>query len=120
MHSCAIVAGAARCWGANFFGQLGDGTTAAKDAATQVGTLTSDMTKIAAGAYHGCTAKSASGTHEVYCWGSNSAGQIGDNTSTTRLSPVLVQGSPFASPVQEVGINIGPRWTPTVVSGGSL
>jgi alpha-tubulin suppressor-like RCC1 family protein len=46
-------------------------------------------TKLTVGSEHSCvvTAKKA-----VKCWGSNTVGQIGDNTTTTTLRPVKVFG----------------------------
>ncbi len=89
-HTCALlVAGTARCWGYNAYGQLGDGSTTMRTSpAAVVGVATG--TAIEAGEYQSC-ALTAAGT--AHCWGFNSAGQLGDGTTSwTRLTPVGVAG----------------------------
>ncbi|MFA7209708.1 MAG: fibronectin type III domain-containing protein [Parcubacteria group bacterium] len=95
-HTCAIKTdGMVYCWGANSFGQLGDNTTVSKYAPVQVlGTngvgMLSDVSRIAGGmGSHTCALKN-NGT--VYCWGYNSAGQLGDNTTVAKYAPVQVLG----------------------------
>jgi alpha-tubulin suppressor-like RCC1 family protein len=44
---------------------------------------------MALGEFHAC---GLTGDGSAYCWGRNSAGNLGDNSTTNRLSPVLVQG----------------------------
>jgi alpha-tubulin suppressor-like RCC1 family protein len=75
------------CWGANRFGQLGDGTTTDRSTAVQVSGLGGQATAVWAGAYHGC-ARRMDGT--LLCWGLNDDGQLGDGTTTNRPSPVAV------------------------------
>ena len=82
------------CWGANEYGQIGDGTNSPKPGAVQVkgvggsGYLT-DISQIAGGNQHTCALKT-DGT--AYCWGSNYYGKLGDNTTTNRSTPVQVHG----------------------------
>jgi len=45
--------------------------------------------KLSAGSRHTCFVKS---TGQLYCWGWNVSGQIGDNSKTDRLSPYAVSG----------------------------
>ena len=88
-HTCAIVGGRASCWGSNGFGQIGDGTTAVHLAPTDVSGLTSGVSMITTGWLHACALTSAGG---VMCWGDNTYGQLGDGTTTNRVTPVDVVG----------------------------
>jgi alpha-tubulin suppressor-like RCC1 family protein len=90
MHSCALLTtGAVRCWGANAYGQLGDGTTTQRVTSVAVSGLSSGVSAITAGTYYTCALL---GTGAVKCWGYNGSGQLGDNSITQRLTPVDVVG----------------------------
>jgi alpha-tubulin suppressor-like RCC1 family protein len=81
--------GSAFAWGYNASGQIGDGTTGTdRPFAVSVSGLTG-VTSAAGGDTHGVAVKS-DGT--VTAWGSNSSGQLGDGTSTARLTPGPVPG----------------------------
>lgn len=90
-HSCALLStGAARCWGRNIEGALGDGTTTSRSSPVDVAGLTSGVAQIAAGTWHTCAVTTGGA---VKCWGLNYDGQLGDGTTTWhRLTPVDVVG----------------------------
>ncbi len=50
---------------------------------------TSGYTALAIGIHHGCGVLSGEGT---FCWGRNVAGELGDGTIRSSLSPVRVSG----------------------------
>jgi alpha-tubulin suppressor-like RCC1 family protein len=109
--SCAVHSGAAKCWGNNSVGQLGDGTTTVSVTPVTVSGLSSGVSKIATGETHAC-AVLIDGT--VKCWGNNSNGQLGDGTTTSSLVPVTVSG--IASGATK--ISLGFRHSCALVSGG--
>lgn len=88
--SCALTTtGGVKCWGMNVHGELGDGTTTNRSAPVDVTGLTSGVVAIAAGGYHACALTTVGG---VKCWGWNDTGQLGDDTESTRNTPVDVVG----------------------------
>ncbi|MCW1967131.1 MAG: clostripain-related cysteine peptidase [Anaerolineae bacterium] len=94
-HSCAIVAnGAAKCWGDNAEGGLGDGTTINQLAPVQVSGLDSGVSKITIGDGHTCAITQ---NNILKCWGWNAFGQLGNNTTLSRSGP---------TPVENLGRNV--------------
>src|SRR5262249_20963747 len=74
-HPCQIKEdGRVRCWGFNFSGQLGDGSTTPTLTPVAVSGV-SGAVALAAGSFFTC-ALLMDGT--VRCWGDNGAGQLGD------------------------------------------
>ena len=113
-HTCALTSGGAvLCWGANFNGRLGDGTTADRLTPVAVSGLSSGVVALSGGAHHTCAVTSVGA---VLCWGANFDGQLGDGTTTDRLTPVAVSG--LASGV--VAVSAGLYHTCAVTSGGAL
>ena len=92
-HSLAVKNdGTVWAWGLNDNGQLGDGTTINRLSPVQVlgvggsGFLTG-VVQVAAGGSHSLAVKN-DGT--VWAWGQNTSGQLGDNSTTNRSTPVQV------------------------------
>jgi alpha-tubulin suppressor-like RCC1 family protein len=99
-HTCGIHAdGKVSCWGANSYGQLGDGTVAPFKGAVDVVGLGADARQISAGVSHTCALIAGGG---VKCWGSNEFGQLGNGNSTTSSKPVSVVG--LSRPASEISV----------------
>ena len=89
-HTCAVtVAGGVLCWGGNWLGQVGDGTTDDRLIPVQVSGLVNGIQAVAAGGDHTCALTTDGG---VKCWGFNRSGQLGDGTTADRYTPVDVVG----------------------------
>jgi len=95
LSACASsIAGNAYCWGINTYGGLGNNTTS--DGHTPVEVLgvggsgdLSGVGSVSFGQYFAC-ATSAAGN--VYCWGENNDGQLGNSTTTESNTPVGLAG----------------------------
>ena len=87
--TCALTSSsAAYCWGSNYYGQLGNGTTTNSNRPVAV-TMPTGVTfsAIAVGVYQSCA---LSTTGSAYCWGANSAGELGTGTTTASNVPMAV------------------------------
>jgi alpha-tubulin suppressor-like RCC1 family protein len=111
--TCALLTGGSvECWGFGFFGSLGNGGTANSSVPVAVAGIT-DATAIAAGDVGHVCALLSGGT--VKCWGPNDDGQLGDGTTTTRLTLVSVIGVSGAT-----AIGAGYNYTCAVVTAGAV
>ena len=72
-------------WGSNYNGRLGDNTTTSKSSPVQTIAGGTDWKQVSAG-YDHITAIKTDGS--LWLWGSNGAGRLGDNTTSSRSSPV--------------------------------
>jgi alpha-tubulin suppressor-like RCC1 family protein len=100
VHACALQNdGTVWCWGDNSEGETGNGAFGgSEDVPAQVPGLT-DVEDIGialgsrggSGHGHSCARKT---NDEIWCWGYNSRGQLGDNTTTRSHTPVQVQNFP--------------------------
>ena len=88
-HALALTStGHVYAWGADLFGQLGNGTSARTDVATAVVTPAGvTFTAVAAGGDHSMALASDG---RVFSWGANNDGQVGDGTTTARSTPTPV------------------------------
>ena len=87
-HTCAVTTGdAAKCWGENTSGQLGDGTTTQRHTPVDVNGLASGVTSVEAGSSHTCAVTASGGAK---CWGHNLSGQVGNGGAQFIAYPVNV------------------------------
>ena len=88
-HALALTStGRVYAWGADVFGQLGNGTTVRTDVPTPVVAPAGvTFTAVAAGGDHSMALASDG---RVFSWGANYDGQVGDGTTTARSTPTAV------------------------------
>lgn len=92
--SCALADGKPFCWGANNIGQLGIGvlgppyylSTVPVEVSLPPEIADKPVTGLTAGEDFSCMIAEG----RPYCWGENTSGQLGDGSTTMRLSPVAV------------------------------
>ena len=100
-HTCAVTEnGGVKCWGVNFYGQLGDGQACgtACTSPVDVSGLTSGIAGVSAGGAHTCAVTESGGAK---CWGVNAIGQLGDGQAcgmicTTPTDVSMISGGAVA------------------------
>jgi alpha-tubulin suppressor-like RCC1 family protein len=103
-HVCGVATtGQAYCWGENFAGQLGDGTTTARNDPTLVsGGLVFESVAVGSGGFVDVNGSTRGAGYSCgvttggkgYCWGMNGSGQLGtDGSPATFTTPQPVAGS---------------------------
>jgi alpha-tubulin suppressor-like RCC1 family protein len=90
-HSLAVSAGGkVFSWGSNLFGQLGNGTNERKSIPSPISAVSfggKAVRDVKAGHYHSL-ARTADGN--LYAWGDNNHGELGDGTNAAKAVPVRV------------------------------
>jgi len=92
--SLAVADGQVYAWGANAVGELGNGTTNNSNAPVGVSTAGvlggKTVTAVAGGGYHNLAVANG----QVFDWGANPDGELGNGSTTPSDVPVAVASSP--------------------------
>ena len=105
--------GSAWAWGRNNYGQLGNNTTTDRSSPVSVVGGFFDWCQVSTGGNHNVAVRTSG---SAWLWGRNNNGQLGDNTTTNRSSPVSVLGG-FSDWCQA---STGGLHSAAVRTGGSL
>ena len=108
-------------WGANRFGQVGNGAASYSPVTVPVKVAgLSQVTGISAG-WDSSLATETSGISavtSVWAWGNNDDGQLGDGTTAGHATPERVTGLPvYIAGISAGGGSMPPSWAPTARSG---
>jgi alpha-tubulin suppressor-like RCC1 family protein len=121
-HTCALtVAGGIKCWGWNYFGELGTSTNVTTSnpnpAPVDVSGLGSGMSGITAGGDQTCALTVTGG---VQCWGQNKYGQLGniENSGNVSPNPTPIDVTGFSSGV--AAVSAGNEHTCELTNGGGV
>ena len=87
----AMTSGGVECFGANGFGQVGNGSTSTRVLnSTSVIGVGGSVVDVVAGLNHACAIKA---TGELLCWGNNDFGKTGSNTGNLVETSAVTVGS---------------------------
>jgi alpha-tubulin suppressor-like RCC1 family protein len=120
LFSAALLKdGTVMTWGNNAYGQLGDGSTVNSDVPVAVPGL-SGVAQISAGGNLSTNGHMVAllNNGTVEAWGQNFYGQLGDGTTTSSSTPVVVGGSDPLSNV--VAVSAGGMFSEALLSNGSV
>ncbi len=121
-HTCALnTHGHVYCWGNNGYGRLGNNSTRHSGVPVQVvdatGQPLNNVLSIVAGESHSCALNMS---NNVYCWGNNELGRLGNNHRANSAVPVKAVG-PGGQPLRNItNVAIGGTHTCAVDTNGHV
>jgi alpha-tubulin suppressor-like RCC1 family protein len=92
--TCGVTtAGGVFCWGDNKWGAIGNGTTSSTPVTTptSVSLPAGTSFEMVTAGFNSACAVSTGG--QAYCWGANTSGKLGNNSTTDSPTPVPVSGN---------------------------
>lgn len=114
-HTCGIdtsqSAGTLKCWGSNFYGQIGDGSQTDR-AFPQAVNAATVYSQVSVGADHTCA---ITWGNVLQCWGRNNFGQLGIGNTTDTPSPFTVDAG-----TNYTRVAVGGNTSCAIASGGQL
>lgn len=124
-HTCAVEStGVLRCWGARYFGQLGDGRVALVPTPVEVPALQGAVA-LTAGRAFTCARRAVA--PEVSCVGLNNVGQLGGSSAstaplpTTEPAPVTVARDRLGGALQSINrVSAGASHACAITTAGGL
>ena len=99
------------CWGDDTYGQIGNGKRGGGPQPTLATVAQVRFDSVTVGGRHACA---LSTTRQVYCWGADASGQLGDTVRIFSTTPI-----PIASPLAFSAISAGRSHT-CGISGGTV
>ncbi|MBX7148667.1 hypothetical protein K1X76_06235 [bacterium] len=90
--SCAVTTdGEVKCWGSQIVGRMGNGVSSEavqfvpSAVKTDAQTNLSNAVEVSLGFAHACAYTNNNGVSDVYCWGQNTSGQLGNGSTANSL-----------------------------------
>jgi prepilin-type N-terminal cleavage/methylation domain-containing protein len=112
-HTCVVLSDKTiQCWGENGSGELGNNSTSDSSSPVNVYGITNALS-VDTSSYQSSCALLADGS--VKCWGQNTYGKLGNNSTVNSSVPVNVYGITNA-----VGLSVGHVSSCALLAGGSV
>ena len=121
-YTCAILDnGDLKCWGWDYYGQLGDGgtntdTNAPSSTAIDLGTGRTAVA-VSAGSYHTCVILD---NGDLKCWGRDNHGQLGDGGSNTDTNTPSSTAIDLGTGRTAVAVDAGDYHTCAILDNGDM
>ena len=116
-YACALVGGAARCWGGNMLGELGLGSNVPSDSPMPLPVAGLGSGVLALGTFGGSQSCAIAKGGALLCWGSNDHGQLG-NASGVMFSATPVAVTGLGAGVTRVAAS--GEWSACAVASGGV